>query len=405
MAETRLKATRALVRFVSILGSERPPLIQRQRAFAALVTASVGFFFCSAAFAETATVTIDSRSPALEEVDSGGWTTSLGLTNLTDKTIAITAQPRDTTDTGCNLVLDKNELPGAEHTPVKVTVPAGCKVGEDGIDFTVSAPVESAAPVTFVITAAPKPDESKAEWGALWAFPISLVLLLVAAVLVMALSSEGRPPNKPLKYLPTAWSFKDSWITNITILGGLLAGIFGSSDVVKAFLGEDAESSVALATVGAAVAVAFIGAGPVILFATKSKVGDFFTAGGLIVASAVTLAGAAGEIWVLFESGRKLDLDGLEDWAWVMAAVAFGLLAVYAIRTIPATLHVGLKKPKQPVSDTIVGAKMIVAALKQLPGINTQALDDAVDAVADDYPTVGTSPGDDLPRPVRSALP
>jgi hypothetical protein len=382
-------------------------LIQRKGALAAFVTASLGFIFCSAAFAGTAAVTIDSRSPALEERDGGGWTTTLGFTNLTDKTIALTAQPRDTTDTGCDLTLDENELPQAEHTAVKVTVPAGCKVGGDGIDFTVSAAMGPAPPVTFVVTAAPKPDESKPEWGALWAFPISLVVLLVGAVLFMALSTDGRPPGKPLKYLTAAWSFKDSWISNITVLGGLLAGIFGSSDVVKAFLGDEAESSIALATVGAAVAVAFIGAGPVILFATKSKVGDFFTVGGLIVASAVTLAGAAGEIWVLYQTGRKLDLAGLEDWAWVMALVAAVLLALYGIRTLLATLRVGLKKPKQPVSDTIVGAKMIVEALKQLTQLtegDAKALDDAVNAVADEYPTIGTSPGDDFPQPVRSAL-
>lgn len=367
--------------------------------------ALVGLGFCAAALAETAALTIDSRSPALAERDGGGWTTSLGFTNLTDRAIALTAQPNETADAGCTLALDKNELPAAEHAVVKVTIPAGCKVGEDGIDFTVSASTDSAPPITFVVTAAPKPDDAKPKWEALLAFPIALGALLVGAVLFMALSSDGRPPNKPLKYLKAAWSFKDSWISNITILGGLLAGIFGSSEVVKAFLGEDAESSVALATVGAAVAVAFIGVGPVVLSATKTKEGDFFTAGGLIVASAVTLAGAVGEIWVLFESGRTLDLAGLEDWAWAMALAAAVLLGVYGIRTLLATLRHGLNPPQPPpASDTIVAAKMVVEALKQLPDIDAKKLDDAVEAVTDAYPTVGTSPGDDFPRPVRSAL-
>jgi hypothetical protein len=270
-----------------------------------------------------------------------------------------------------------------------VTVPAGCKVGDDGIDFTVSATRESAAPVKFVVTAAPKPDASKPDWDALF----------------MGLGADTRPPNKPLKYLEAAWSFKDSWVSNITVLGGLLAGIFGSSDVVKVFLGDDAESAVAVATLGGAFAVAFIGAGPVILFATKSKNGDFFTVGGLLIASAVTLAGAYGQTWVLYESSRDLDLGGLEDWVWIMALAAGALLAIYGARTLMATIRHGINKPKPtPASDTIVGAKMIVEALKQLPEIDAETLDEAVDAITEAYPTIGTSPGDDYPRPKRSAL-
>jgi hypothetical protein len=67
---------------------------------------------------------------------------------------------------------------------------------------------------------------------------------------------------------------------------------------------------VALATVGAAFAVAFISAGPIIVLATKSKVGDHFTVGGVLAASAVTLAGAFGELYVVYESGAQLDLNG-----------------------------------------------------------------------------------------------
>ena len=61
---------------------------------AALVVALVGLGFCVAALAETAALTIDSRSPALAERDGGGWTTSLGFTNVTDRAIALTAQPK-----------------------------------------------------------------------------------------------------------------------------------------------------------------------------------------------------------------------------------------------------------------------------------------------------------------------
>jgi hypothetical protein len=378
-----------------------------RRAVAVFVVVGLWFVVGSAAVsAQTTAVTIDSRSPALEELDGGGWTTSLGFTNLTDKPITLIAKATNTADLGCSLTLDKPKLPAAQHSALKVTVPAGCKVGEDGIDFTVSAKGGTTSARTFVVTAAPKPDTSKPDWGALWAFPVALVALLCgAAVFFLAWRTAHSPPNQPLKYLEATWSFKDSWVSNVTVAGGLLTGIFGSSNVVTALLGKDAESSVALATVGAAAAVAFIAAGPIVLLATKSKTGDFFTVGGLFAASAVTLTGAFGELWILYRSGQKLDLGGWEDRVVILASVAAVLLAIYAFRTLLAVLKHGLKKPPPgPVSDTIVAAKMIIEALKAPESIDTDKVEEAVDGVAQEYPSIGTSPGDDQPRPRRSAL-
>ena len=336
-------------------------------------------------------------------------TTTLGFTNLTDKT-KITLKPAaSTSDAGCDLTLDKSELPAAEHTSVTVTVPAGCKVADDGIDFKVTATGGAASPAVFPITAAPKPDASKPNWSELWAFPIALGALLVGAVVFFIFwRKDDSSPSAPLKYLKDTWSFSDSWVTNVTVAGGLLTGIFGSSDVVTAFLGKDGKSAVALATVGAAVAVAFVGAGPIVLLATKTKDGDFVSVGGLLAACAVTLAGAYGELWVVFRSGQTLDLDGWEGKIGVVALAAAVLLTVYAIRSTRATLDVGSTPPPPPTtpppSDTIVAARMIVEALKAQPNVDEVAITKAVEAVAAEYPPSGTSPGDDYPPPRRSAL-
>lgn len=144
------------------------------------------------------------------------------------------------------------------------------------------------------------------EWSALVAFPIALVVLaLVALAYFVRLSSR----DKPLEYLESAWSFKESWASNVTVATGLLAGIFGSSEVVTALVGENGKSSVALATVGAAAAAAFVAAGPLIVLSSKTN-DDFLTVGGLLAASVATLAGGFGEIWVLFRAGERLDLGG-----------------------------------------------------------------------------------------------
>jgi hypothetical protein len=179
-----------------------------------------------------------------------------------------------------------------------------------------------------------------------------------------------------LTYLEATWSFKDSWVSNVTIGAGLLTGIFGSSDVVKELLGEDAERSVALATVGAAVAAAFIAAGPLVLHALKTGDGDHFTVFGLLAASAVTLAGAVGELWIMFRTGEKLEVDGLEDKIWVPLGLAAALLILYAFRTLRATLERGITEPDDPPdSDTIKAAKMIVRALLQREGVEAEAAD------------------------------
>ncbi len=53
--------------------------------------------------------------------------------------------------------------------------------------------------------------------------------------------------------------------------------LLATSDVAKALLGKDADTLIALAVVGAAMAAALVAAGPVILSATKTKASDEYT--------------------------------------------------------------------------------------------------------------------------------
>jgi hypothetical protein len=340
-----------------------------------------------AAPAATSPLTIDSRSPSLEESDGGTRKVSLGFTNLTDAEITLSAKPVEV-DQGCNLTLDKPTLPGSEHTAVAVAVPAGCEVDDDGINLKVDAAAAgAAAPTTFDVTAAPKP-EAKPDWDALKAFVVALIALTIAAVVMFALwqreDRERRKLTQPLEHLKDTWSFKDSWVSNVTVVGALLTGVIGSSDVVKAFLGEDAESSVALATVGAAIAAAFVAAGPIVLL--SSTKGKHFTVGGLLAASVVTLTGAFGELWVVYSSGKELALDGLEDNLLIPLIVAAALLAIYAARTLVATLDEGTTKPEAgESSDTIKAAQMIVTALKGREGIAAEQMTE-IDEIRETVP-------------------
>ncbi len=85
----------------------------------------------------------------------------------------------------------------------------------------------------------------------------------------------------------------------------------------------DADQAVALSSVGAAVALAFVGAGPIVLLALEKGGEDRApTVIGLLMASALTLAGAFGEIWIVFKSASKLELGGLERIVWLPSLLA-----------------------------------------------------------------------------------
>jgi hypothetical protein len=241
------------------------------------------------------------------------------------------------------------------------------------------------------------------EWSALVAFPIALVVLLALA-LAYFFSQPRESRNEPLQYLESTWSFKESWASNVTVAAGLLAGLFGSSEVVTA-LGEHAKSSFALATVGAAVAAALVAAGPLILLSSKTGE-DFLTVKGLLAACAVTLAAGFGEIWVLFRAGERLAVGGhWQDWAGAMAALTALLLAWYAVRSIPPVIRTGqTEPPTPPPSDTLTAAKMIVEAIKAAPGVDTARVDTALKAAVALHPELKPGAKLDSPHKRRTAL-
>jgi hypothetical protein len=332
-----------------------------------LVALVVSLVAAEIAHATPATVALDDANPTL--VNSGdGWTTSLGFTNLTDQPILVAVSQGG--GSGCSVLLGSSpaqpsvQLAPVRHSEVKVTATSGCVKAMRTLAFTVSA-----GAIAFPITATTK-VAAPPNWNELWAFGVSLVLLTVlAAVLWRFWRKGGERFWEPMLYLSDTWSFKDSWVSNITVGGSLLTGVLGSSTVVKAFLGEGADAAVALATVGAAIAVAMVGAGGLVLLAAKTRAGKF-TVGGVLLAAAITLSGATGELWTVYRSGRKLPLGDLSSGLPFIAGAALLLLLVYAARSLLTLLDQGTTRPPPndllapPMSEAIFAASMIVAALE-----------------------------------------
>ena len=149
---------------------------------------------------------------------------------------------------------------------------------------------------------------------------------------------------------------------------------------------------------GAAIALAFVGAGAVVLLALKTKAPESaVTVIGLGLAAAVTLTGAFGELLVVFMTGQALDLGGFEDWLWVPSLLIAVLLGVYALRTLADTIIKGsTAPPPAPEPDAIVAARLIAVALQAHNQVDSDAVEAAIEGLPV-YP-VGPSPGDTRSR-------
>lgn len=297
-------------------------------------------------------VLIDNRAPELATRAGGGWTADLGLTNLTDGDVKVAVVPTDAK--GCRTLLGTpRSLPPAEHTVVTVVVPSRCKVDTTGIHFKVTATAAGVAGEPLAVTAVPAPPSP--EWNALWAFPVVLGFGCVVSMVGLLLAwlrgnLRCRSLLRPLTHLGKSWDFTESWASNVTAIGGLLTVFFTTSGVTKALLGEDADQAIALATVGSAIAIALAAAAPVVLHATaKMKKADDMqdvpTVYGLVVAAIITSAAAAGELWIGYSTGTKLDLGGVQNRLWIPALLAAALLLVYVCRTLYYAITQGDKRP------------------------------------------------------------
>jgi hypothetical protein len=302
---------------------------------------------CTAA-AAPATFTIDDASPALTE----DRTVSLSLTNLTDGKLPLTIAPEDCA------TASPESLPKARSTTVRVTLPEGCDT-----DFTLSADGTS-------VDVTPKSAETDPSQ---WLFLLVFVgALLVIGRIAYAWGIQLTENGKTELHMESSWSFKESWAGNVTVLGGLLTGIFGSSTVAKALLGSDADSAIALATVGAAIALALVGAGPVILAATKTKATDRYSVRGMVLAAGVTVSGGVGELIIVTVTAIRMDFGGFlwKGLAGIAGAAGIALLVIYFVRTVRAMAALYAKAPPDPQG---IGAAVAELAVERSLGSRRSA--------------------------------
>jgi hypothetical protein len=303
------------------------------------------------AAAAPALVAIDDATPTLEQGDDA-WSGALALTNLDQAAVTLEVTPAGE----CKPTLSKAAIGAAQAASVTLTVPEACAQDVDEIEVELTAAAGTETQTLTLATSLEDGDDVDFRW--LLVFPGAAILSLV---LVLGLKGKHKWGDG-LQHLEKSYDFKESWVSNVTVIAGILTGIFGSSSVVEALIGEEPDDEIALATVGAAIALLFIGAGPIVLTAARKEITEAgvtvqaYTVYGLLLATAVTLAGAAGQLVIGALTGLQLiGGDAMVDvvafnfdpraLVWIGLGVGLLLLVWYTRTTVTATLKAGSTAP------------------------------------------------------------
>jgi len=324
------------------------------------------------AVATPAPATVDTREVTLTEADNGGWSAKVGITNLTNGPLGITA-----TNPTCELKVGDGtpELNKAEHESVTVSIPAECKAAKS-FSFSLIAGA-GAGSQSWTITATAK-KTSPVFWSALLSF---LGALLAATVLVIGIflvwESQTKAAEKaaftPLTGLVATWTFKDSIVSNLTAAAGLVTLVLGASDFLKTVLGGEAESAIAVATIAGTIALALLGVAGVLVVTLKKPTEKSVTILGLCAGTIVALGAAGGQVWTITLLVSDLSIgDGARVIVWVACVLASALLMGYVYVSLTGLLELGTKRELDKdalasASPEVVGATVIAAATTGRP--------------------------------------
>jgi hypothetical protein len=335
------------------------------------VAIAVTLIVPAGASALPAAVTIDSATPVLTPAPAGGFTVTVGVTNLTTGSVRIAALPA----TGrCPLAVSggsSEDVPPSVATSLVVTIPKACDA-VSSFAFKLRISAGGALVQTLSLDAA---TGSAPVWSALLAFPVSvagafLVVFLLYLIWFVANRGKGRQRGLrvPLAGLEISWKFSDSWATNLTAASGLLVGVAGSSDFLNDVVGSAGQAAIGVATVAGLIAVALTGAAGIAVLALKPPSKNETTVGGLLVGTALALGAAAGQVWAVRVAVNSLDL-GAGDWLlWVAAGAATLLVAVYGITSVLGLLVQGTEPQPDadplapPYTPELVAAAVIAAS-------------------------------------------
>jgi hypothetical protein len=353
----------------------------------------------AAASPSPAQFVITSTNVSFDSSSATSATFTVSVINLTEQDAPLKARPTNSSsDThnpqACSAAVNPNVLPATTQQSVTVTL-HGCALPDKGgylVTLTAAGhdlPAVSVTPATSTTTP---------NWKLFWAFPIAM---LIAVLTLTAAGNIGwwkhwrqnQPEWTAWKWwwqcplnLAASWSLSDSWASNVTVIGAAFAGVFGSTDVLTAVLGNDTDPVFALSIVSSAVATGLVGAAPLVLAVLRFRGG--VTPAALLTGAALSVGAAGGELAVITLGASHLNLGGLQDWLWLGLVGGGLILLLYTFRTMIGSLtpkphtprNNGARPTRQPSNISDDAFQKMHEIAEALPEIYPpQAIADAYD--------------------------
>jgi hypothetical protein len=325
--------------------------------------------------AASAPASLDTNEVTLAQADNGGWSTTVGLTNLTDGPVTVAAKA-STPNCALEVGGGTSKIPAAQHRDLTVSIPAPCKASE-GFSFVLTA-TSNETTQSFSVTAGRK-EATVVDWSSLQCFLWALLASFIVVLCVLLIWHGNTTPDRQKRFdsehgftdltgLDKAWTFKDSMVSSLTAASGLVAVVLGSSDFLKASLGAKAEAAIAVASIAGAIAVALVGAAGVLVLTLKKPSSASVSAIGLCAGTVVALGAAGGQVWTIAILLNDLKINGLaEGVVWAATAAATALLIGYAWVSLAGLLEQGTETkpdvdPLAPPASVEVVASAVAAA-------------------------------------------
>ena len=162
--------------------------------------------------------------------------------------------------------------------------------------------------------------------------------------------------TSPIGNLEAGWSFKDSWVANLTVASTALLALLTSADALTSVLGEEPAAALGVMTVAGLVSAALVGVANTVVKLVGPSVAEV-TVGGLILStSLVVLAAGLQVATVGLAVAGVAGHWALAVGALVLTAVVAAVLEVYAFRSLGQTIREGVSDALPVVPADAVSA-------------------------------------------------
>lgn len=141
--------------------------------------------------------------------------------------------------------------------------------------------------------------------------------------------------------LEAGWSFKDSWVSNISVAATAFITLATSADLFTAILGEKPDAALGVMTVSGLVAAVVIGVANTVVKVIGPSTKKVTVFGLLLSTTLVVFAAGMQAATVGFTASHALDGEGLAPWALALMLLVCLAVVVYGGKTLAEALAGG----------------------------------------------------------------